>query len=73
MMNAIPLVAGMASRNSTSASKPPAEAPIPTTQKAGIRRGTVRLDRRVAARRGTVFNPFRPFVGMGLVRPTPLT
>jgi len=65
------MVAGMASRNCTRASKPPAEAPIPTTQKAGDRRRTVRLDRRAAARRGTAFKPFCPFVGIYYFRPTP--
>src|SRR5260370_18033415 len=56
MMKARPLFAGVTRRNSTSASNPPAEAPIPTTQGEDIRLPLGGGARRTAARRAVGFD-----------------
>src|SRR5467141_3793104 len=64
MMKARPLFVGVTRRNSTSASNPPAEAPIPTTQSGGCRLTLGGSARCTAARRAAGLDP--------LVRVTPM-
>src|SRR6266446_2872981 len=67
MMKARPLFAGMICRNSTSASNPPAEAPIPTTQ-GDDSRLALSSRARCAAVRGAGFDALRRLTPIWLVQ-----
>jgi hypothetical protein len=64
MMNAMPLSGGNARSNSTIASNPPAEAPMPTTHAGEFCALSGRLSRGAVARRGIFFNAVARFAGI---------